>query len=59
MWIFLAALIVIGLVLAALARRRIPKTYKAVNATAWVIEGLFVLLAIVALIFQLFGFQPL
>jgi preprotein translocase subunit SecY len=58
MWIVLIVLIVAGLVFVTLARRRIPKTYSAINAAAWTIEGLLLLLAIVAIIYQLAGGRP-
>ena len=58
MWIVLIVVIVGGLVLVTLARRRIPNTYKAVNAVAWAIEALFLLFAIAALIYHLAGGRP-
>jgi hypothetical protein len=55
MWIVAIVFIVIFvgvLVLAEVAKRRIPETYRVINAVAWTIEGAFIALAVAGLIYQ-------
>jgi Zn-dependent protease len=55
MWMLFAAIIVIGLVGGAIARRTVPKTYAAFNAIAWTIEGVFLAIALAGLLYQCVG----
>jgi hypothetical protein len=52
MWILVAVFIVVVLVLAEVAKRLIPETYRVINAVAWTIEGAFIAFAIAGLIYQ-------
>jgi uncharacterized membrane protein YeaQ/YmgE (transglycosylase-associated protein family) len=55
MWMLFAAIIVIGLVGGAIARRAVPKTYATFNAIAWTIEGAFLAIALAGLLYQCVG----
>jgi len=52
MWILVAVFIVVVLVLAEVAKRLIPETYRVINAVAWTIEGAFIAFAVAGLIYQ-------